>query len=361
VPCGAVFQGPTARATKVVPRVCFNVCPNKPALGPPAMTDNWHFLRGKEADGPVTFARLKSMAREGWLNSDDLVWQPGLSDWLPAGQVPGLFPSSISQLLQRAVQRGGTSRAVQESAQTQTSPPPLPEKTTKRTPKRPQANQVTVKWHDLSPGHVVAACGGFIAALGIAFTAIAQSRVALAFTLGGLFIAAVGLTGEIGQLLGQAIENIGKASREAADRRLRAKELAVEKKRLEVEAARLAQQDKHLERILPTAPASAGAHAPLAAASLVHGDSPAGGNVVVINQPPLQRWSPGLAAVLSFFVPGLGQLYKGQILNGIVWFFLVGMGYLALILPGLILHFFCVLGALSGNPWTEGKTTVVRQ
>jgi TM2 domain-containing membrane protein YozV len=85
------------------------------------------------------------------------------------------------------------------------------------------------------------------------------------------------------------------------------------------------------------------------------------GQVVVINQPPVQRWSPGLAAVLSFFVPGLGQLYKGQILNGIVWFFLVGMGYLALILPGLILHFFCVLGALSGNPWTEGKTTVVRQ
>ena len=86
-----------------------------------------------------------------------------------------------------------------------------------------------------------------------------------------------------------------------------------------------------------------------------------GGNVVVINQPPVQRWSPGLAAVLSFFVPGLGQLYKGQILGGILWFFLVGIGYLALILPGLVLHLFCILGALSGNPWTEGKTTVVRQ
>jgi TM2 domain-containing membrane protein YozV len=83
--------------------------------------------------------------------------------------------------------------------------------------------------------------------------------------------------------------------------------------------------------------------------------------VVVINQPPIQRWSPGLAAVLSFFVPGLGQLYKGQILNGIVWFVFVFLGYLALFVPGLVLHFFCVLGALSGNPWTEGKTTVVRQ
>jgi TM2 domain-containing membrane protein YozV len=90
--------------------------------------------------------------------------------------------------------------------------------------------------------------------------------------------------------------------------------------------------------------------------------APAGASqVVVINQPPIQRWSPGLAAVLSFFVPGLGQLYKGQILNGIVWFVFVFLGYLALFVPGLVLHFFCVLGALSGNPWTEGKTTVVRQ
>ena len=85
------------------------------------------------------------------------------------------------------------------------------------------------------------------------------------------------------------------------------------------------------------------------------------GQVVVINQPPVQRWSPGLAAVLSFFLPGLGQLYKGQIINGIVWFFMVMCGYAALILPGVVLHFFCVLGALSGNPWSEGKTTVVRQ
>jgi TM2 domain-containing membrane protein YozV len=85
------------------------------------------------------------------------------------------------------------------------------------------------------------------------------------------------------------------------------------------------------------------------------------GQVVVINQPPVQRCSPGLAAMLSFLLPGLGQLYKGQIINGIVWFFMVMCGYAALILPGVILHFFCVLGALSGNPWTNGKTTMVRQ
>ena len=208
----------------------------------------------------------------------------------------------------------------------------------------------------MRPRHVLAACGGFLAALGIAFTVIAQSRLALAFTLSGLFIAAAGLYVEIGSLLGQAIENIGKASKAAADRRLRAKELAIEKQRLDLEAARLAQEQAAREAASGTAvmPASK----PLEYAPEGQG-SP--GQVVVINQPPVQRWSPGLAAVLSFFLPGLGQLYKGQIINGIVWFFMVMCGYAALILPGLILHFFCVLGALSGNPWSEGKTMVVRQ
>jgi hypothetical protein len=116
---------------------------------------------------------------------------------------------------------------------------------------------------------VLAACGGFLAALGIAFTVIAQSRLALAFTLSGLFIVAAGLYVEIGSLLGQAIQNIGKASKEAADRRLRAKELAIEKKRLDLEALsckgrgvcpsrngrRMAQTAAHLvDRVIPPVP-----------------------------------------------------------------------------------------------------------
>ena len=64
---------------------------------------------------------------------------------------------------------------------------------------------------------------------------------------------------------------------------------------------------------------------------------------------------------VGYVVPASYQLYKGQIINGIVWFVFVSMGYVALVVPGLILHFFCVLGALSGNPWSEGKTTVVRE
>jgi len=47
--------------------------------------------------------------------------------------------------------------------------------------------------------------------------------------------------------------------------------------------------------------------------------------------------SPGVAAALSFVVPGLGQVYNGQILFGIGLGALCVAGYL-LILPGVILH-----------------------
>jgi hypothetical protein len=51
--------------------------------------------------------------------------------------------------------------------------------------------------------------------------------------------------------------------------------------------------------------------------------------------------SPALAALLSLFVPGAGQLYTGNVLSALLWFVLVGAGY-TLILPGLFLHLFCV-------------------
>ena len=30
--------------------------------------------------------------------------------------------------------------------------------------------------------------------------------------------------------------------------------------------------------------------------------------------------SPGVAMVLSFLIPGLGQLYRGHLLTGLLWF-----------------------------------------
>ncbi len=54
--------------------------------------------------------------------------------------------------------------------------------------------------------------------------------------------------------------------------------------------------------------------------------------------------SPGLAALLSLFVPGAGQLYAGRMVAAILWFLVVSAGY-ALILPGLILHMFAIISA----------------
>lgn len=70
---------------------------------------------------------------------------------------------------------------------------------------------------------------------------------------------------------------------------------------------------------------------------------------------PTQKWSPGLAAFLSFLIPGLGQLYKGQVLNGIVWFIFVVFGYAAFIVPGLILHILCIVGAAKGDPYRNAS------
>jgi TM2 domain-containing membrane protein YozV len=56
--------------------------------------------------------------------------------------------------------------------------------------------------------------------------------------------------------------------------------------------------------------------------------------------------SPVIAAVLSFLVPGAGQLYTGNVATAILWFVLVGAGYF-LILPGIFLHLCCIATAAS--------------
>ena len=71
------------------------------------------------------------------------------------------------------------------------------------------------------------------------------------------------------------------------------------------------------------------------------------------------RPNTGVAAVLSFLIPGLGQIYKGQVLGGLVWLFLVGGIYVVSaitigcciglfgIIIGIVLHLMCVFDAAS--------------
>ena len=53
----------------------------------------------------------------------------------------------------------------------------------------------------------------------------------------------------------------------------------------------------------------------------------------------------GIAPVLSFFIPGLGQIFTGRIFAGLFWLLLVPMGYLLYIVPGLVLHIVCLFDA----------------
>jgi len=79
------------------------------------------------------------------------------------------------------------------------------------------------------------------------------------------------------------------------------------------------------------------------------------GSSTVIVQPAPQ-WNRGVAAVLSLVIPGAGQMYKGQVGNGLAWLVFVVLGYLALIVPGLFLHMLCIFGAASGNPYEAQRS-----
>ena len=46
---------------------------------------------------------------------------------------------------------------------------------------------------------------------------------------------------------------------------------------------------------------------------------------------------PMIAAILSFLMPGLGQIYTEKIGRGILMFVATMIGYICLILPGLII------------------------
>ena len=47
---------------------------------------------------------------------------------------------------------------------------------------------------------------------------------------------------------------------------------------------------------------------------------------------------PGVAAVLSVIVPGLGQVYNGQLGAGLLWVLATSFGYWAILVPGFLFH-----------------------
>jgi TM2 domain-containing membrane protein YozV len=53
---------------------------------------------------------------------------------------------------------------------------------------------------------------------------------------------------------------------------------------------------------------------------------------------PVRVPNPGLAAVLSVVIPGLGHIYAGRLGAGLVWFLAASFGYWAILVPGLLIH-----------------------
>jgi hypothetical protein len=71
---------------------------------------------------------------------------------------------------------------------------------------------------------------------------------------------------------------------------------------------------------------------------------------------PTPQWSKGVAAVLSLIIPGAGQMYKGQVIGGLVWLFFVVLGYVTFVIPGLLLHVLCIILAASGDPHPQQRS-----
>ena len=52
-----------------------------------------------------------------------------------------------------------------------------------------------------------------------------------------------------------------------------------------------------------------------------------------------------IPALLSFFIPGLGQIVKGQVGKGILAFIGVGFGMIMLLIPGVIIWIWQIVDA----------------
>jgi len=66
--------------------------------------------------------------------------------------------------------------------------------------------------------------------------------------------------------------------------------------------------------------------------------------------PVTTRPSNGVAAVLSLFIPGAGQMYKGRVGQGFVWLIGTVIGYFMMVFPGVIIHVICIFHAFSIEP-----------
>ncbi|HEX4796981.1 MAG TPA: GYF domain-containing protein [Humisphaera sp.] len=68
------------------------------------MPDNtqWFYAKAGQQFGPVAREQLGQLVASGQLSAGDLVWSEGMTDWKPAGQIPGLKPANPVPMSQPA-------------------------------------------------------------------------------------------------------------------------------------------------------------------------------------------------------------------------------------------------------------------
>ncbi|MEI8229456.1 MAG: DUF4339 domain-containing protein [Planctomycetota bacterium] len=64
----------------------------------------WYYSRDGKRVGPLSASDLKKAADNGHLTRADLVWKEGLSEWVQATRVKGLFPDTPPPVPQNVVQ-----------------------------------------------------------------------------------------------------------------------------------------------------------------------------------------------------------------------------------------------------------------
>ena len=76
------------------------------------MAAGWFYAHGDEEKGPVSAEELKKLAASNALAPTDLVWQEGMEEWVPATEVPGLFPGAPAGAGAARPRPGGSNPAV---------------------------------------------------------------------------------------------------------------------------------------------------------------------------------------------------------------------------------------------------------
>ena len=60
------------------------------------MAGDWHYSVSGQRHGPISSSELKRLADNGQLSPTDLIWKEGLTNWMPASSVKGLFTATAA-------------------------------------------------------------------------------------------------------------------------------------------------------------------------------------------------------------------------------------------------------------------------